>query len=98
MCGIPKKLDGIDGTQVEAFVNANRIEDVANYCEFDVLSTYLLFLRYMLVVGELSVENHQQSLSSFSKFIADRIGKRPHLASFAESDLLAHASNTVSVT
>ena len=33
LCGIPQKPDGIEGSRVEAFVNSNRIEDVANYCE-----------------------------------------------------------------
>jgi 3'-5' exonuclease len=86
LCGIPQKLDGIDGSLVESFVNANRIEDVANYCEFDVLSTYLLFLRYMLVVGELSVESYQRSISSFDEFILSRVEKRPHLSNFVRLD------------
>jgi predicted PolB exonuclease-like 3'-5' exonuclease len=82
LCGIPQKLDGIDGSLVESFVNSGRIEEVANYCEADVLSTYLLFLRYMLVVGELSVEGFQRSISSFAELILSRVEKRPHLSSF----------------
>ena len=98
LCGLPQKLDGIDGSQVEAFVSSNRIEDVANYCEFDVLSTYLLFLRYMLVVGELSSEAYQQSLSSFAKFIVDRLERRPHLSSFADFSLAAQTDTSVAGT
>ena len=95
LCGIPQKLDGIDGSQVEAFINSDRIEDVANYCEFDVLSTFLLFLRYMVVVGELNVEGYQRSLSSFAEFIAGPVEKRPHLSSFIGFDLLAQTNRSV---
>jgi predicted PolB exonuclease-like 3'-5' exonuclease len=96
LCGIPPKLEGIDGSRVESFVNSSRIEDVANYCEFDVLSTYLLFLRYMLVVGDLSVENYERSTSSFAEFISSRVEKRPHLSSFVGLNALANTGGSAS--
>lgn len=84
LCGVPPKLGGVEGGMVESLVSSGRIEEVANYCEVDVVSTYLLFLRYALVAGELTRDSYRQSLEVFGQFINDRAQKRPYLASFAE--------------
>lgn len=41
LCGIPGKSANMDGSQVEAMVQAHRLDDIANYCESDVMTTYL---------------------------------------------------------
>jgi len=92
LCGLPPKLNGIDGARVEELVRANRIEDVSNYCEIDVLSTYLLFLRFALVVGDLTLEAYKNSLLSLSRYLGLRTEKRPHLSKFAALDLLNSVS------
>lgn len=84
LCGIPGKVSGIDGSQVEAMVDANRLEEVANYCESDIMTTYLLFLRFGLVTGEMTGDAYQQSLLRFREFIEGRSEKRPHLERYLE--------------
>jgi predicted PolB exonuclease-like 3'-5' exonuclease len=51
--GLPGKPDGIDGSQVEAYFNAGRIQDIADYCKSDVINTYRLWLRHELFRGRL---------------------------------------------
>ena len=51
--GLPGKPDGIDGSQVEAYCNAGRIQEIADYCQSDVINTYRLWLRYELFRGRL---------------------------------------------
>jgi predicted PolB exonuclease-like 3'-5' exonuclease len=82
LCGIPGKDTDIDGSQVEAMVNANRLEDVTNYCESDVVTAFLLYLRFALISGELGGEAYHESLQQVRSFIEIRIGKRPHLSKY----------------
>jgi 3'-5' exonuclease len=53
IAGLPGKSDGMDGSQVEAYFNAGRIEEIADYCKSDVINTYRLWLRYELFRGRL---------------------------------------------
>ena len=45
LADIPVKIDGVDGSQVEAYVEAGRLSEVADYCLTDVLATYGVFLQ-----------------------------------------------------
>jgi predicted PolB exonuclease-like 3'-5' exonuclease len=46
LANIPVKIGGVDGSQVEAYVAAGRLTEVADYCLTDVLATYCVFLRF----------------------------------------------------
>jgi predicted PolB exonuclease-like 3'-5' exonuclease len=49
-----RKPDGIDGSRVEETVQAGQIEEVARYCESDVLNTYRVWLVYELFRGSIT--------------------------------------------
>lgn len=51
--GLPGKPAGMDGSQVETYFNAGRIQDIADYCKSDVINTYRLWLRHELFRGRL---------------------------------------------
>jgi predicted PolB exonuclease-like 3'-5' exonuclease len=51
--GLPGKPGGMDGSQVEAYFNEGRIQEIASYCKSDVINTYRLWLRYELFRGRL---------------------------------------------
>jgi predicted PolB exonuclease-like 3'-5' exonuclease len=53
LCGFPGKL-GVDGSQVWPLYQAGRLEEIRNYCETDVVNTYLVYCRYQLMRGALS--------------------------------------------
>lgn len=59
--GLPGKPDGIDGSQVQAYYEAGRIDEIADYCQSDVLNTYRIWLRYELFRGRLTEEEFEFS-------------------------------------
>ena len=69
LCGFPGKL-GMDGSEVHAAVRAGKIEDVRRYCETDVMNTYLVYLRFRLMRGELSAGEYAKEVSIAREKIA----------------------------
>lgn len=60
LCGFPGKLD-IDGSAVQTLWDEGNISDIRHYCETDVLNTYLVYLRFEYLRGQLT----QQSLQTY---------------------------------
>jgi predicted PolB exonuclease-like 3'-5' exonuclease len=81
--GLPGKPDDIQGKQVAGYVKQGRIEEVADYCETDVVNTYRVWLRYELFRGGLSNAEFEASEAALRDFIRARAGEKPHLASQA---------------
>lgn len=52
LCGFPGKL-GMDGSQVWPAYLAGAIDEIRAYCETDVVNTWLMYLRYLLLKCEL---------------------------------------------
>jgi predicted PolB exonuclease-like 3'-5' exonuclease len=59
--GLPGKPDGVNGSQVEKFVNEGRIGEVATYCKSDLLNTYLIWLRTELFCGAITIQQLEWS-------------------------------------
>ncbi len=57
--GYPGKM-GMDGSQVWDEYQVGNLSGIRNYCETDVLNTYLVYLRYQLMCGEISHEALEQ--------------------------------------
>jgi predicted PolB exonuclease-like 3'-5' exonuclease len=79
LCGFPGKL-GMDGSAVHEAVRAGRLEDVRRYCETDVLNTWLVYLRFRLLRGELAAGEYAKEISLARERIA-AIGA-PHWQEF----------------
>jgi predicted PolB exonuclease-like 3'-5' exonuclease len=69
LCGYPGKL-GMDGSEVTAAIAAGRRDDVRRYCETDVMNTYLLYLRFRRLRGELVGAEYEQELAVARERIA----------------------------
>src|SRR5262249_13161103 len=83
--GLPGKPPGVDGGEIEAMVNAGRIDEVAQYCESDVLNTYRLWLVYELFrvatpAGQLAFSEAQAA-----DFVRTRKSDNPHLSARVDS-------------
>lgn len=59
--GLPGKPKGMDGSQVESYYRDGRIDEIADYCQSDVLNTYRLWLRYELFRGRLTRQEFDYS-------------------------------------
>ena len=63
--GVPSPSNQIMPTQAytAAALDAGRLADVRNYCECDVLNTYLVYQRFRLMRGELSAGEYAKEIA-----------------------------------
>jgi predicted PolB exonuclease-like 3'-5' exonuclease len=79
LLGLPGKL-GMHGSMVwERFLDGG-IESIRDYCETDVLNTFLVYLRFELVRGHLSEEAYERECERLRGALAE--DGRPHIAEF----------------
>lgn len=79
LLGFPGKL-GMDGSAVWDQYQAGQLEAIRNYCETDVLNTYLIYLRYELMRGNLDETGHTRELTLVRDTL--RAARKPHLDEF----------------
>ena len=82
MLGYPGKM-GMDGSQVWEQYQSGNVESIHNYCETDVLNTYLVYLRYQFMRGEL---NNDELVKEYSllREVLDK-SDAAHLQQFSKS-------------
>jgi predicted PolB exonuclease-like 3'-5' exonuclease len=59
LLGLPGKM-GMSGTKVWNLFQGGELDAIRNYCETDVLNTYLIFLRFELIRGRLDQAAYEQ--------------------------------------
>ena len=82
MLGLPGKL-GMDGSQVAGAYAAGKLAEIRAYCETDVLNTYLVYLRFLLMRGQLDAGAHAAELERVRAFLAQSAA--PHWKEFNEA-------------
>ena len=82
--GLTGKPEGLDGSRVEEMVLAGQIEEVARYCESDVLNTYRVWLVYELFRGLITVNELDWSEAQIRDFVANRKSSNPHLRALVD--------------
>lgn len=92
--GFPGKF-GTDGGQVAELYDAGKIKEIRDYCETDVLNTYLVYLRFMQHRGELSKEGYNAAIRDVLSLIDSEKAARPHLGEFFDAWNLACGSKFV---
>ncbi len=84
MLGFPGKL-GMEGSQVEeAWASPGGIERIRAYCECDALNTWLIYLRFELMRGNLSSAGYRSECERVREFLAEKSleAKGEHFAEF----------------
>ncbi|MCK9530676.1 MAG: 3'-5' exonuclease [Gammaproteobacteria bacterium] len=79
MLGFPGKM-GMSGAKVWDAFQAGDIAGIRNYCETDVLNTYLVYLRFELMRGRLTPEGHAAEVQRVREMLS--ADERPHLQEF----------------
>jgi 3'-5' exonuclease len=79
MLGLPGKL-GMEGSQIWDYFLMGKLEAIRNYCEIDVLNTYLIYLRFELIRGKLTYEGYQKECNYTRDCIIQE--KKSHLEEF----------------
>jgi len=88
LCGFPGKM-GMDGSQVWSAYQAGQLEQIRQYCETDVVNTYLVYCRFQEMRGGFSSAEYEEELSFVKKQLEQEAqqGKVPwpeYLAGFAQ--------------
>jgi predicted PolB exonuclease-like 3'-5' exonuclease len=76
---LPGKING-NGREVESMFEAGQIERIAAYCECDVLNLYGIYLRWLLVTGQMDGDGYKQSQAQFAEFLC--ASEKAHHAEF----------------
>jgi len=79
LLGFPGKL-GFDGAQVWDVWQAGDLAGIRRYCETDVLNTWLIYLRFQQLRGQLTRAQHAEELARVRACLSS--SKEPHLAEF----------------
>jgi len=79
LLGLPGKL-GMSGDKVWDAYLAGEIEAIRNYCETDVLNTFLIYLRFELIRGLLSREEYAAEIQRVRDVL--RAQPKPHFEEF----------------
>jgi predicted PolB exonuclease-like 3'-5' exonuclease len=61
LLGCPGKM-GMHGDKVWQAYQDGQLEQIRNYCETDVINTYLVYLRFELIRGHLDTEGYEREL------------------------------------
>jgi predicted PolB exonuclease-like 3'-5' exonuclease len=80
LLGLPGKV-GMRGADVWPAYLEGGLSRIRDYCETDVLNTYLIYLRFELVRGHLNAAEHHQEVARVRKLLADSTAA--HLQEFA---------------
>jgi predicted PolB exonuclease-like 3'-5' exonuclease len=79
LLGQPGKL-GMSGAQVwDAYLDG-QLESIRNYCETDVLNTFLVYLRFQMIRGHLTAEEYAAELALVRGSLVS--AERPHFNEF----------------
>lgn len=73
LCGFPGKL-GVDGSQVWTLFQEGRLSEIRDYCETDVVNTYLVHCRFQLMRGALSKAAYDEEVALVRSSLAELDG------------------------
>lgn len=86
LLGFPGKM-GMDGGKVFETVKSGNLRAVRDYCETDVLNTYLVFLRFQLMQGKLDNAGYDEEVVRLRRYLETESehNDKPHFAQFLEA-------------
>jgi predicted PolB exonuclease-like 3'-5' exonuclease len=79
MLGFPGKM-GVSGSQVWDLYQDNQIKKIRDYCETDVLNTYLVYLRFEKMRGILSAEQYEHECQFLKDYLSQE--NKAHFTEF----------------
>ena len=83
LAGLPGKI-GSHGSEVQGRYERGEIDQVAGYCECDVLNLYGLYLRWSFITGKIDRESYENALDDLSSFLEGNAGEKPHCGEFLD--------------
>lgn len=80
--GLPGKM-GMAGDQVWPYYLEGKIQEIANYCETDVLNTYLVYCRFELMRGAIDQTTYEQYEQKLRAYLKEK--NKAHLTQFDQA-------------
>jgi predicted PolB exonuclease-like 3'-5' exonuclease len=77
-CG---KLD-VSGDQVQEMYKAGRLQEINDYCMFDTIDTFFIFLRTRVVVGDLTSEEERLLARKARSWLGGKVAEFPALSTY----------------
>ena len=84
LLGKPGKME-VSGDQVYAMYLAGRRQQVNDYCLFDTLDTYFVFLRTRVMIGEFTLEREQDLIRRARYFLTEKLPEFPALRQYLDN-------------
>lgn len=81
LLGFPGKM-GMSGAKVWDAFRSGDIKGIRDYCESDVLNTWLVYLRFLLIKGSVTDAEYQAELDQLKQYL--RREAHPHFLQFLE--------------
>lgn len=76
LLGKPGKMD-IQGYMVQDLYDQGRLQEINDYCRFDVLDTYFVFLRTKVLLGELPLEREHALVEQAKEWLEGQLKQTP---------------------
>ncbi len=95
--GLPGKT-GVDGSKVAEMYDNGEIQAICDYCETDVLNTYLVYLRWQHLTGVLSTEGLHQATCEVYEYLHMHQDNKPHYQAFLAAWLEVHQHSLIPLT
>lgn len=70
MLGFPGKM-GMDGSKVWDTFQQGDVKAIRDYCETDVLNTYLVYLRFQIMRGEMSATKYAEEIEYLKNYLTE---------------------------
>lgn len=84
LLGYPGKR-GEPGYFVPEYVRQQQWRELTSYCEGDVLNTWLVYLRFMLLKGQLSLEDHRLWIQATIHYLQGQPQQQEYLRMWQET-------------
>jgi len=82
--GKPGKMD-IQGDKVYQLFCEGKLQEINDYCMFDTLDTFFVFLRTRVLTGEITLEREQQLVQHARDWLTGQIGTLPALRQYLDN-------------
>jgi hypothetical protein len=69
---------------VQDLWNEGRLAEINDYCRCDVLDTYFVFLRTMVLTGQLPLDEEQRIVGDAHQWIIDRSAQMPAYGAYLQ--------------
>ncbi len=84
LLGLPGKM-GFSGAQVWDAYQAGNLVRIRQYCETDVLNTYLIYLRFEMMRARLTRERYAEEVERVKVLLRAGRDQEPHFAEFLDA-------------